>query len=536
MTEHNDAEHDALAIDRQSFLARTAAVAGALGLGGLLGLPGIAGAATTTAPTNLHGMNVVMFITDQERAIQHFPIGWAQEHMPGMTQLQRHGLTFTNAFTNACMCSPARSTLMSGYFPAQHGVKYTLESNMPSPQYPDQVPLSTSLANIATVMSAAGYNVVYKGKWHCSKPAGAEWTPADLNAFSFNRWNPNDAGADQSFPEMGGGTAQNDARFMGSQTANYTDGNEGALQFINSYAATQQPFFLIVSLVNPHDVLEYPMSLTDAGYDTTWVEGDIGLPATVNEDLSTKPRAQRIFRKLSAGLGALNTGKKKRNYINFYGNLMKSSDAYLVNILSALANQKLLGNTLVIKTADHGEMGVAHGGLRQKNFNFYEETINVPLIYSNPNLYKRPARSDALVSHVDFLPTIANLFSAPRTAQAPWEGVDYSSIVLNPKSKPVQEEIVFTYDDWQSGQASGPYVPAPQHIVSFREKRWKFAEYWDATGDVPSEFEMYDLKTDPLETVNIAHASHDRTPAQDLQFLRLMKKLQTIKSTRLQPL
>ncbi|MCX6412279.1 MAG: hypothetical protein NTZ81_08015, partial [Actinobacteria bacterium] len=78
--------------------------------------------------------------------------------------------------------------------------------------------------------------------------------------------------------------------------------------------------------------------------------------------------------------------------------------------------------------------------------------------------------------------------------------------------------------------------PPPQHIVSFREKRWKFAEYWDATGDVPSEFEMYDLKTDPLETVNLAHKSYDRTPAQDVQFLRLMKKLQTIKSTRLQPL
>ena len=49
MTENNDAEHDAPAIDRQSFLARTAAAAGALGLGGLLGLPGMAGAATTAA-------------------------------------------------------------------------------------------------------------------------------------------------------------------------------------------------------------------------------------------------------------------------------------------------------------------------------------------------------------------------------------------------------------------------------------------------------------------------------------------------------
>ena len=73
------------------------------------------------------------------------------------------------------MCSPARSTLMTGYFPAQHGVKYTLEEDMPAAEYP-QVELPTDLANLATVMSAAGYNVVYKGKWHCSKPAGGTWT------------------------------------------------------------------------------------------------------------------------------------------------------------------------------------------------------------------------------------------------------------------------------------------------------------------------------------------------------------------------
>ena len=72
---------------------------------------------------------------------------------------------------------------MSGYFPAQHGVKYTLEADMEPPAYP-QVPLPTpsTLANIATVMSAAGYNVIYKGKWHCSKPAGAAWSPSDLSA------------------------------------------------------------------------------------------------------------------------------------------------------------------------------------------------------------------------------------------------------------------------------------------------------------------------------------------------------------------
>jgi hypothetical protein len=101
-------------------------------------------------------MNVLLFLTDQQRSIQHFPRGWGRRHLPGLTRLQEHGMLFEHAFTNACMCSPARSTLMSGYFPAQHGVKYTLETDMPAPQYP-QVELSTSFKNLASVSRAAGY-------------------------------------------------------------------------------------------------------------------------------------------------------------------------------------------------------------------------------------------------------------------------------------------------------------------------------------------------------------------------------------------
>ena len=140
------------------------------------------------------GMNVVIFVTDQERAIQHFPEGWAARNMPGMTRLTQKGLTFTRAYTNSCMCSPARSTWLSGYFPAQHGVKYTLETDMPADQYP-QVELSTDFKNIATVMASKGYDVVYKGKFHLTKPAnGTSYAPSDVNQYGFTRWNPQDAG------------------------------------------------------------------------------------------------------------------------------------------------------------------------------------------------------------------------------------------------------------------------------------------------------------------------------------------------------
>ncbi|HEV7774019.1 MAG TPA: sulfatase-like hydrolase/transferase [Conexibacter sp.] len=482
------------------------------------------------------GMNVLLFLTDQQRAIQHFPPGWARRNMPGLTQLQQHGMTFPNAFTNACMCSPARSTLMSGYFPAQHGVKYTLETNMPAPQYP-QVELATSFANPATVVAAAGYTPVYKGKFHCNKPAnGSTWVPEDVNQYGFTRWNPPDAGANQSIPEEGGGSYDNDGRFITSQ-GTPDAGTEGALQYLSSAAAQSQPFFMVVSLVNPHDVLFYPSTYTSGGYDSSWLQGEMEVPATADEDLSTKPTVQAQFRRIFNLSGPIPSPQMKRNYLNFYGNLMKSSDAYLVKLLQALAQAGLLDDTLVIATADHGEMGASHGGMRQKNFNVYEESTRIPLVYSNPRLFPQAQTNDALVSHVDFLPTLASLVDAPSGARANWEGVDYSSQILSRTPKPPpQDYTVFTYDDFQSGQSHGPYPQPPNHIVSLRERRWKIARYYDADGKAPDQWELYDLQTDPLERVNLAYRGHRRTPAQQREYRRLRRKLARVEKTRLQPL
>lgn len=482
------------------------------------------------------GMNIVLFLTDQERAIQHFPKNWLRQNMPGLRRLRRHGLSFERAFTNACMCSPARSTLMSGYFPAQHGVKYTLEEDMPASEYP-QVQLPVELKNLATVMKAAGYNVVYKGKWHCSKPAGAEAVPADLEKYGFSRWNPPDAGANQTVPEAGGGFVDNDGRFIDS-VGEEAAGTEGVLQYLGSTAAQQQPFFMVISLVNPHDVLFYPSkTFEEAGYDDSWLEGSVNVPETNEEDLSTKPSVQEQFLRIFNLTGKPKNAAQKRSYLNFYGNLMRSSDSYLVNVLDKLEETGLLDDTLIVRTADHGEMGLAHGGLRQKNFNFYEEAIRVPLIYSNPKLFPRPATTDALVSHVDFLPTLASLAAAPKSARANWQGVDYSKLVLHPSSsRSTQGYVVFTYDDFQSGQAHGPYPKPPNHIVSIREGRWKLAKYYDVAHRKRPQWEMYDLKNDPLEKRNLAFSGHKRTPRQDEEFRRLKRKLARVEKTRLQPL
>lgn len=72
----------------------------------------------------------------QERAPQDWPTGWVEQNLPGLTRLQRNGLTFKRAYTNACMCTSARAALFTGYFNPQHNARYVLEQDMPSSLYP----------------------------------------------------------------------------------------------------------------------------------------------------------------------------------------------------------------------------------------------------------------------------------------------------------------------------------------------------------------------------------------------------------------
>ncbi len=527
-------------ISRRRLLTSTAGAVGAAALAGAVPIPALA--RKQSGGASAKGKNIVLFITDQERQLQHFPLGWAERHLPALTKMKETGVEFTHAFTNACMCSPARSTMLTGLMPSQHGVKYTLEEDMPASEFPQvELPQPNQVANLATVMSSAGYNVVYKGKWHCSKPAGSTWASSDLTPYGFNRWNPDDAGANQDIDQAGGGVAANDGRYM-SSVGDPAAGSEGILDFIENVAVDLQPFCLIVSLVNPHDVLMYPRNYKKAGYDDNWLEGEISLPATVDEDLSTKPSAQREFVRMFNLSGKLVTPKMKKRYLNFYGNLMKLQDQYLGQVMAALGNaatangSNLLQDSILIRTADHGEMGLAHGGMRQKNFNMYEETINVPLVYSNPTLFPRRRVVDDIVGHVDLVPTLAALVGAPAPATNAFTGVDYSRVLLDPNAKPVQDYTLFTWDDYQNGQNHPPYVPPPNHIVGIRERRWKIAKYWDANGKLPPEWEFYDLVQDPLEAVNLAAPGYRRTAAQQQQWKRMRAKLKQVENTRLQPL
>lgn len=220
--------------------------------------------------------NILLIITDQEREVMHWPAGWAEANLPSRNRLLNHGLQFTNAHCNTAACSPSRATLLTGLYPAQHGVKNLIQFDKPKDQVQSHLSILPSrLPNLATVMAAAGYHVVLKGKFHLTRPVQYNqemkrlyWSEADIaflaERYGFHGWNPPDMSDPKSLTDLGGGAINNDGRFVdGSGTAAgeirpYDElHRQSAVHFLNTYDG-EKPFCLIVGLVNPHDVQEYP--------------------------------------------------------------------------------------------------------------------------------------------------------------------------------------------------------------------------------------------------------------------------------------
>ena len=126
--------------------------------------------------------------------------------------------------------------------------------------------------------------------------------PEDVNQYGFTRWDPQDAGANQTISEEGGGIVRQ-RRALHELAGNGRGRHRRRHPVPQTVASQSQPFFMVISLVNPHDVLLYPKNYTTGGYDDSWLQGEIDPPATANEDLSTKPSVQAEFLRSSTPRG-----------------------------------------------------------------------------------------------------------------------------------------------------------------------------------------------------------------------------------------
>lgn len=470
--------------------------------------------------------DILVILTDQERHHTHWPPGLRERLMPSWGRLASRGLTFHRAYCSAAQCSPSRACLLTGQYSNINGVPALTGAGMPT---------IAQLPNAATVLSAAGYDVYWKGKWHLSFPVGFQppappsdevWTEADIAAlqqkYAMQDWNTPDAGnaagaymppatseanvkaraADLS--TCGGGRANNDGRYVDGYQAGtqQTPGfGESTLALLERMAKTprekRKPFALFVSLVNPHDITFFPDAWQEAGYSPADLAGlDVPMPLNAADSLEGKPSVQKAYRDtLDANSPLTGAANTPENYVNFYAHLHRVVEPHIEKLLDFLTASGMLPSTVIIRTADHGELGMSHG-LREKSYSAYEEMIHVPLVISNPVLFPTACETDAFYSHVDLLPTLAEL------AQTKPEGIGKSMlpVMLNPSAS-VQDSVLFAFDD---SFVLKPDTPG-SHIRALRAGNCTYAVYFNSSGG-PFEYELYDNEKDPGQMINLVHS------------------------------
>ena len=258
-----------------------------------------------------------------------------------------------------------------------------------------------------------------------------------------------------------------------------------------------------------------PEDLQQAGYDASWLEGEIGLPATVERRPLDQAHRAATFLRLFNLTGPLRNAQMKRDYLNFYGNLISSSDRYLVNVLDTLDRPGLTR-----RHAGHPHRRPRRDGPGPRRPAAEELQLlrggDCGSRCSTPTRSSGPGRGQS----TPWSPTSTSCrrsrasCGAPRAARAV-----AGPRLLGPRARhrtpshPPQDYIVFTFDDYQSGQASGPYPRPPNHIVALREQRWKLAQLLrrrrqrrPAVGDVRP------ASTDPLERRNLAAPGYAARP------------------------
>lgn len=510
--------------------------------------------------------NVLLLLTDEERAPTCYEdealTRFRREHMPTRAALRARGFAFDSHYVASTACAPSRASLLTGHYPSLHGVSQTdgIGKRASDTEMhwldPDTVP------TMGDYFRAGGYDARYIGKWHVSHadlPVPGEHrslaiTRADgtllpahvaayrnanrLAGFGFDGW----TGPDPHGPEHCNSGIVRDPHYA-----------DEALACLDALEArdpgTEKPFLLVCSFVNPHDIVFFGAPwLLRAGMPHAGPEvPHIPPPPTAREDLRDKPAAQRAY---ARGYTRMFIPQPAiALYRRFYFALHAEVDRALGRVMQRLAASRFADDTIVVLTSDHGDMLGAHGGMKQKWHNAYEETIHVPCLFSLPPRLARSGTSTrcaAPTSHVDLLPTLLGLagidetsarnsLAATHTEAQPLVGRDLSAVVRGDAGAPSDPVYFVTRDDVSAGAVRRnrlglplPTIPQPNQVEAIvaqldtpsGTRRLKYTRYFQAeehadpyADDPPrrtraQEHELYDLDADPLEQTNLAHPRH----------------------------
>lgn len=444
--------------------------------------------------------NLLFIWTDQQRADTLAAYGNSRFKVPVLNRLAEQSIVFLKTYDTQPVCTPARSSVMTGLWPHTNGC------------IGNNIPLSRQTLTMSELLGDPAYRTGYMGKWHLGDEVFAqhgfqEWVSIEDQYIKYYA-ESRDKSARSSYchfleklgykPEREDGAfSRNSASHLPIEHCKPAFLAREASQFVTRHRS--EPWMLYVNFLEPHSPFSGPLNDLHGEEDVRLPAGYPGTPVDNEPELY---RARRT--------GKNKKGKKEREDENEpvtsrdalirkcrnYAGLCSQVDQAVGRILQALETSGQAERTIIVFTSDHGEMMGSHS-LSGKNV-LYEDAVRIPLLIRVPFRQQEPIRVSRPVSHIDLAPTLLELMG--RSAPAFLQGESLMPLVEGGKRR---EEDVFI--EWHTV----PDGPHARTIVS--PDGWKLVLF-DRDHCL-----LFNHNKDPLEMQNLYYRSDFAQTSRRLQ-------------------
>jgi arylsulfatase A-like enzyme len=401
-----------------------------------LGLAGavVAGPRVTVRP------NVLLILADQFPAYATGFAGDPQARTPNLDRLARQGARFTNAISNCPVCTPYRAMLQTGRWPLATGM-IANDVRLPETEY-----------TMGEAFRDAGYQTGYIGKWHLDGPERWGFTPPGPRRQGYDFWAVNNCNHNYT----------NTYYYRDTPQPIPVSGYEPIFQtklfkeFLTG-RDKKKPFLMQLSWGPPHP----PYHLL--------------------------PEALKIFRPEGIKPRSNMQNPNLQNLADFYSQIA-ALDTEMGRILEALDQEGIADDTVVLFTADHGDMLGSHGKWDKQIW--YEESVNVPFLLRYPRRVEAGLKLEALINAVDILPTLLSLagLGMPRSV----EGADVSRALLGKRDPGQDASLIAGYM---------PFARQAYHYPEWRGVRTRTHTYVETRN---GPLELFDNRADRYQLNNLA--------------------------------
>ncbi|MCL5745778.1 MAG: sulfatase-like hydrolase/transferase, partial [Acidobacteria bacterium] len=377
--------------------------------------------------------------------------------------------------------------------------------------YVNDVEMRRDVVTLAHVLQGSGYETGMAGKWHLDGPPRPGWMSRERSmGFADCRWMYN-RGHWKRIVERPQGWPQNRSRAaVGKkpEIASKPDGRpditysatapgeyftnwltDKAIEFLGQ--PRSKPFFYYLSIPDPHT----PFSV-GAPYDTMYKSADMPVPRTLYQknmpDWAERFRSEYVRAEGSASWDDPNREKVLRERKAQYCGMVKCIDDNVGRLLRFLEEKKLLDDTLIVFSSDHGQYMGEHG-LYMKNA-LYETAYRVPLMMRWPAKIRAGSQVQRCIGGVDIVPTLCGLLDVKPPAAV--QGHDASALATG-RGAAWKDEVFIHHS---SLEYAGIFTPE-----------------WELIVPKKGEVALFDRRNDPDQVNNLASSARYQSVVADLR-------------------